>query len=120
MAAAVATVGGAVVATGPGATFAMVGAVTAAGGLVADAKPGAKGAVGITGDEIDDIIESMRNSVDILTTEIRETQKRIVDAVMKSASLVYEMEDKFVSARPALAGMSGERITTDDGLGTAT
>lgn len=117
VAAAVAAVGGAVVATS-GVGFAMIGAV-AAMGTVAQPQKGEGDTVGIIGDHTDGIIESMRGSVDKLTAEINATQKRIVDAVTASTSLMYEEKDKFVSASPALAGMSGEQITTDAGLGTS-
>jgi hypothetical protein len=62
----------------------------------------------------------MRNSVDTLTTEIGETQKRITDAVVKSTTLVQEKHDYFAFPKPQFAGMPGEQITTDAGLGNST
>ncbi len=121
VAGAVAAVGGAATATGPGAGFAMIGAVSAIGGAAQSfAQPGEASPVSISGDETAAIIESMRNSVDTLTAEISETQKRIADAVVKSTTLVQQKNDHFVSPRPQLAGMPGEQITTDAGLGTST
>lgn len=121
VAGAVAAVGGAAVTTGPGAGFAMIGAFAAIGGAAqAHVQRGESSSVSVSGDTVAAVIESMRNSVDTLTAEIAATQKRITDAVLKSTTLVQEKHDYFAFPKPQFAGMPGEQIATDAGLGNST
>ncbi|MGJ7908272.1 hypothetical protein ACOQFL_17555 [Actinopolyspora sp. H202] len=114
------------------AAVAAVGSIPFTGGASAAVIPavGAVGAVGTAGMDaakmareagsVEQVIQSMKDSIAELTKETRESGKKISKALNEVPGGVESDRAVLVSARPALAGMGGDEMTSDEGLGRAT
>lgn len=102
-----------------GASAAGIAAVGAVGSVGAAAMDGEK-VVNKEGGSADQVVQSMKSSIDELTEEIRKSGGKVAKALNGISGEVEADRSAFVSARPALAGMDGDEVTSDDGLGRTT
>lgn len=117
VATAVAAIGAMPFTGGVSVVVAAVGAAAAVGGAAQDATK-LTGAGGTA----EQVVQSMKTAIDKLTNEIRAEQDRIAKAADHYAGEVQQHKDgeksPFVTPRPKLAGMEGDKLTSRMGMGT--
>ncbi|ASU80610.1 hypothetical protein CDG81_22675 [Actinopolyspora erythraea] len=116
VASAVAAVGAIPFTGGASVAFAAVGAASAVGGA---AQKGFE-AVKKNGGSAEQVVNSMKETIDALTERVGEEQGEITKALNDYAGEVdrqNKADSPFVSARPKLAGMSGSVLTSGKGVG---
>ncbi|SDP74304.1 hypothetical protein SAMN04487905_10854 [Actinopolyspora xinjiangensis] len=116
VAGAVAAVGAIPFTGGASVAFAAVGAASAVGGAVQKGYE----AVKKSGGSAEQVVNSMKETIDALTERVGEKQGEITKALNDYAGAVdrqNKADSPFVSARPKLAGMSGSVLTSDKGVG---
>ncbi|GAB2744396.1 hypothetical protein GCM10027174_17630 [Salinifilum aidingensis] len=96
----------------------------ASAGIAAVGAAGAMGAAGMDaakmtreGGSVEQVMRSMKDGIDKLTKETRESGSKVARALNGVPGEVQSDRSAFVSARPALAGMEGDAVTGRGGLG---
>lgn len=112
---AVAAVGAIPFTGGASAGIAVVGAAGAAG----SAGVAGKEAFKASGGSAEQVVKSMKQAIDKLTNKIRDNENKISKALSDIDEEIKNNKQGFVSARPKLAGMEGDELTSDNGLGRA-
>ncbi|MHA6802150.1 hypothetical protein [Salinifilum ghardaiensis] len=116
VASAVAAIGAIPFTGGASAAFAAVGAASAVGGAAQKGYEAVKG----SGGSAEQVVNSMKSAIDKLTEHIREKQGEITKALNGYAGEVGQQNrpnSPFVSPRPELAGIEGEALTSNKGVG---